>query len=71
MESEVMYVNMLANKYYLGLATVSDIAILKEEIAELDRFAEAIPLSVSCPIFYSDGTSQEMLLSFAVNKLIS
>jgi len=34
-----MYVNMFANKYYLGLATVSDIAILTEEINQLDQFA--------------------------------
>jgi hypothetical protein len=66
-----MYVNIFANKYSLGLVTNSDISLFRSEINELDSFTSSIPLSISSHILYNDDTGQDMLLSFAVNKMIS
>lgn len=71
LEAQVMYLNLYSNFYSLGLASASDTATLKAEINELNSLAGAVPFSVSTTVAYSDGSSQTMILAFAINKLIS
>jgi len=45
--------------------------MFSKEVFDLDSLTNAVPFSISSQLAYSDGTSQSMLLSFAINKLVS
>lgn len=66
-----MYINLYSNLYSLNLITNADVANLKAEINELDTLSASISNAINTQLTYSDGSSQSMILSFAIDKLIS
>jgi hypothetical protein len=65
-----MFLNNFVTRYGLNNGTV-DMAVFSEEVNLLDALTSAIPLSVRAQLTYSDNSQQNMLLAFAVNKIIS
>lgn len=70
-QSQVLYANIFANKYYYLQLETSKLMVFKEEINELDSFSSSIPMNVNSDVLYSDNTTETMILSFMINKLIS
>jgi predicted metalloendopeptidase len=71
LEAQIMYINLYANLYSFGLISDTDVTNLKSEINELDSMASSIPFTIKTQITYSDGSNQSMILSFAIDKMIS
>lgn len=71
LEAQIMYINLYSNLYSLNLITTADVASLKAEINELDTLSASISNAINTHLTYSDGSNQSMILSFAIDKLIS
>lgn len=66
-----MFLNVFSTRYSLNGTTSSDLSNFAADVNLLDGLTSALPLSVQSKLMYSDGSSQNMLLAFAINKLIS
>lgn len=66
-----MYINLYSNLYSLNMINNADVVNLKAEINELDTLSASVSNAINTHLTYSDGSSQSMILSFAIDKLIS
>ena len=71
LHAQIMFLNIFATRLSLNNTTPADLATFAGDVNLLDSKTAAIPLSVETNLTYSDGSQQQMLLAFAVNKLIS
>lgn len=71
LHAQIMFLNIFATRLTLNNTTPADLATFAGDVNLLDSKTAAIPLSVETNLTYSDGSQQQMLLAFAVNKLIS
>ena len=71
LHAQIMFTNIFSTRLSLNGTTSSDLSAFSSDVNLLDSLTSSIPLSLSTQIFYNDGSQQQMLLAFAVNKLIS
>ena len=71
LHAQVMFLNIFSTRLSLNTTTPADLAAFTDDVNLLDSLTSSIPLSVTSQLIYSDGSKQTMLLSFAINKLIS
>ena len=71
LHAQVMFLNLFSTRFSTNSTTASDLSAFAADVNLLDSLTSALPLSVQAKLVYSDGSNQSMLLTFAINKLIS
>jgi len=71
LHAQVMFLNLFSTRFSMNSTSTSDLTAFAADVNLLDHLTSSLPLSVQAKLVYSDGSSQNMLLAFAINKLIS
>ena len=71
LHAQVMFLNIYTTRLALNSTTAADLLAFTSDVNLLDSLTNSIPLSIQAQLSYSDGSQQQMLLAFAINKLIS
>ena len=73
LSAQIMYINQFATLYYIPVGPYPSILsnTFVSEINQLDELTSSLPVGVQTEIAYNDGSTQNLILTFAVNKLIS
>lgn len=69
--AEVLYAKQYVTAGVLYPPSAGNIAAFTNEINELDALAKRLKYSLNTTLHYSDGSSQNMMIGFALSKLIS
>ncbi len=69
--SEILYMKMYTTQFASTLRTAEELKMFTDEINLLDEYLDYYSYNTETKLVYNDGSSEEMLLSFALNKLIS
>ncbi len=66
-----MYMKMYTTQFSHSLRTDDELHMFTDEINQLDAYLDYYSYDSDSKLVYNDGSSNTMILSFALNKLIS
>ncbi len=69
--SEIMYMKMYTTQFSHALRSDDELQMFTDEINQLDQYLDFYSYDTDTKLVYNDGSSNTMILSFALNKLIS
>lgn len=69
--SEILYMKMFITQFSSSLRSLEELQTFTKEINLLDDYLDYYSYNTDTKLTYADGSKENMLLGFALNKLIS